>query len=75
MDYRRRAEEFRALACGTSDLPLQASYETLARSYDELADYLETTARMPSRQASAVAEQRNRGAAGASLTGPKHAGS
>jgi hypothetical protein len=57
MDYRRRAERFRALASQTSDPSLQASYEALARSYDELPEYLETKARsQPARQASQLAE-------------------
>ena len=65
MDLRRRAEQFRALACGTSDLSLKANYEALGRSYDELAEYLETTAgSLPAKQASDVAEQRSGGAGG-----------
>jgi hypothetical protein len=63
MDYRRRAEEFRELARWAQDLSLQADYEALAQSYDELAKHLESRARsQPPRPASKIAEKRTGGA-------------
>jgi hypothetical protein len=58
VDYRRRAEEFRELARWVADVSLQADYEALAQSYDELAKHLEAKAlSQPARAASEGAER------------------
>jgi hypothetical protein len=60
MDYRRRAELFRALAQGTSDLSLREKYEALARSYEELATYMEASGpTQPAGRPSDVPEKKN----------------